>query len=65
MAVDPGPKGRAGATDRILRYTKWVSLIIIPFLVVAWVLLYLLPGATEQLFAWTIMPPPIPTSPVT
>ena len=57
MAADPDAGGRAGATDRILRYTKWVALIIIPFLVVAWVLLYLLPGDTEQLFAWTIMPP--------
>ncbi|WP_345762566.1 hypothetical protein [Diaminobutyricibacter sp. McL0608] len=57
MAADPETGGRAGATDRILRYTKWVALIIIPFLVVAWVLLYLLPGDTEQLFAWTIMPP--------
>jgi hypothetical protein len=33
-----------------------VAALIIPFLVVAFVILYLLPDATDQLFAWTIMP---------
>ncbi|MET0783613.1 MAG: hypothetical protein ABWY53_04735 [Leifsonia flava] len=42
--------------DRILPFTWWLSLAIIPFLVVASVLLYLLPGSTEQTFAWTITP---------
>ncbi|WP_382308875.1 hypothetical protein [Herbiconiux sp. UC225_62] len=43
--------------DRILPYTRVVSAIIIPFLVVASVLLYVLPGRTDELFAWTIAPP--------
>jgi hypothetical protein len=33
-----------------------LSLAIAPFLVVAFVLLYFLPGDTKQLFAWTIKP---------
>jgi hypothetical protein len=38
-------------------FTRWLSAAILPFLVVASILLYLLPFATEQLFAWTIEPP--------
>ena len=38
-------------------YTRAVALGIVPFLVVASVMLYLLPTRTEQLFAWTIAPP--------
>ena len=38
-------------------FTRGLSVVIIPFLVVASVLLYVLPFATEQLFAWTIEPP--------
>lgn len=42
--------------DRVLRYTRGLSLFITPFLVVAFVLLYLFPGRTHQTFAWTITP---------
>ena len=42
--------------DRILGSTRVVAALIIPFLVVAFVILYLLPNMTDQLFAWTIMP---------
>jgi hypothetical protein len=42
--------------DRILGITRVVAALIIPFLVAAFVILYLLPDATDQLFAWTIMP---------
>jgi hypothetical protein len=42
--------------DRILGITRVVAALIIPFLVVAFVILYLLPDATDRLFAWTIMP---------
>ena len=49
--------GAGVATDRIRRYTRGVGLLIVPFLVVASVLLYILPGRTEELFAWTITPP--------
>jgi hypothetical protein len=45
------------STDRVHRYTWWLSLALIPFLVAASGLLYLLPGSTEQHFAWTIDPP--------
>ena len=43
--------------DRILPYTKWIAAIIIPFLVVASFLLYVLPTRTDELFSWTIEPP--------
>jgi hypothetical protein len=42
--------------DRILGITRVVAALIIPFLVVAFVILYLLPDATDRLFAWTVMP---------
>lgn len=42
--------------DRILPETRWVSAIIVPFLVAAFVLLYLLPDHTRELFAWGIQP---------
>ncbi|MEO8518521.1 MAG: hypothetical protein ABI438_05025, partial [Dermatophilaceae bacterium] len=42
--------------DRVLAYTRGLSLVIIPFLVVAFALLYLFPGETKRLFAWTIKP---------
>jgi hypothetical protein len=42
--------------DRVLPGTRWLSLFIAPFLVVAFVLLYLFPGETERLWAWTITP---------
>jgi hypothetical protein len=47
-----------GATrdDRVLAYTRVLSLVIVPFLLVAFVLLYLFPGDTKRLFAWTINP---------
>jgi hypothetical protein len=40
--------------DRVLAYTRALSLFIVPFLVVAFVLLYLLPDHTARLWAWTI-----------
>lgn len=42
--------------DRVLGYTRGLSLFIAPFLLVAFVLLYLFPGDTARLFAWTIRP---------
>jgi len=42
--------------DRVLPYTRGLSLFITPFLVVAFVLLYFFPGDTKHLFAWTIRP---------
>jgi hypothetical protein len=42
--------------DRVLAYTRALSAVIVPFLVGAWVILYLFPDDTKRLFAWTIMP---------
>jgi hypothetical protein len=42
--------------DRVLAYTRALSAVIIPFLVGAWVILYLFPNDTQRLFAWTIRP---------
>jgi hypothetical protein len=43
--------------DRVLTYTRVLSLVIIPFLLVGFALLYLFPGDTGRLFAWPINPP--------
>lgn len=48
---------RAGAHDRVLPYTRVLAFVLIPFLVAAAFLLIVLPGGTEQHFAWTIDPP--------
>ncbi|HET7820346.1 MAG TPA: hypothetical protein VFL10_02380 [Ornithinibacter sp.] len=60
----PRPEGRWTPTerasrstlrdDRILGYTRGLSLFIAPFLLVAFVLLYVFPGRTGRLFAWPI-----------
>ena len=42
--------------DRILTYTRGLSLVIVPFLVVGFLVLYPVPTDTEQWFAWTIHP---------
>jgi hypothetical protein len=42
--------------DRVLLYTRVLSLLIVPFLLVAFVVLYFFPGDTKRLFAWTISP---------
>ncbi|MEP6650266.1 MAG: hypothetical protein ABJA74_10220 [Lapillicoccus sp.] len=44
------------ADDRVLRATRWVAAGIIPFLVAGFVILYLFPGRTGQLFAWAVAP---------
>jgi len=43
--------------DRVLPYTRVVGAIIVPFLVAAVILLYPLADRTDELFAWTILPP--------
>src|SRR2546421_315021 len=42
--------------DRILPETRWVSAIIVLFLVAAFAILYLFPDRTPDLFAWGIQP---------
>jgi hypothetical protein len=48
--------GPHGATGRVLPATRWLAAVILPFLVVASGILYLVPGYTDELFAWTIRP---------
>ncbi|HEY3437318.1 MAG TPA: hypothetical protein VGK35_06485, partial [Actinotalea sp.] len=47
---------RAVRDDRVLTYTRVLAGVIIPFLLAAFVILYLFPGDTKRLFAWTIKP---------
>src|SRR5947209_19865785 len=43
-------------SDRIFPETRWISAIIVPFLVAAFGILYLFPDHTQELFAWGIQP---------
>ncbi len=43
-------------TDRILPATRWISALIVPFLLAAFGVLYLLPARTGELFAWNVQP---------
>lgn len=45
-----------GPADRVLLSTRLLAFLILPFLVAAAFLLVVLPGGTEQHFAWTIQP---------
>jgi hypothetical protein len=42
--------------DRVVRETRLLSILIVPFLVLGFGILYLFPGHTRELFAWTIKP---------
>ena len=53
--VEPVGSNRV-RSDRILPDTRWVSAIIVPFLVVAFAILYLFADHTQELFAWDIQP---------
>ncbi|MGW4928123.1 hypothetical protein ACWEOH_03145 [Agromyces sp. NPDC004153] len=55
--TDAAERHRAGPEDRVLPYTRVLAFVVIPFLVAAAFLLLVLPGGTEQHFAWTIQPP--------
>ncbi|PXA71750.1 hypothetical protein [Cryobacterium arcticum] len=48
--------GLKGA-DRLSPFARWLAVLLVPFLMVASVLLYVFPTRTDQLFAWTIAPP--------
>jgi hypothetical protein len=43
-------------SDRLLAPTWWTAVCIVPVLVAAWTILYLFPGDTTKLWAWTINP---------
>jgi hypothetical protein len=55
MATPPHPQ-RSDRDDRVLPLTRWVSLVITPFLAVAFVVLVPFPTDTGRLFAWDIKP---------
>jgi hypothetical protein len=42
--------------DQVKTITKWISALLLPFLISAFVILYLFPLSTELAFAWTIQP---------
>ena len=46
----------AGADDQVLKVTRVVSVVIIPILTAAFVLLFIFPTRTRQLWSWTIDP---------
>lgn len=50
----------SGGDDRVRPLTRWVSVAIIPFLVVAFGVLYPFPHDTARLFAWPIKPTIMP-----
>ena len=52
MAAESVPLGAPGADDRVLPFTRGLSLFIAPFLVVAFVILYVFPGQTTRLWAF-------------
>jgi hypothetical protein len=55
MAADaPAP---AEERDRVLPATRILAGVIVPVLVAAFIMLYLLPHETERLFAWPVRPP--------
>jgi hypothetical protein len=51
-----GRAGPAARDDRVLSATRALSAVIVPFLLVAFVVLYVFPRDTQRLFAWTIKP---------
>ncbi|HEX2040996.1 MAG TPA: hypothetical protein VHF24_00030 [Acidimicrobiales bacterium] len=42
--------------DRVLAPTRWTATLIVPVLTAAFVILYLFPEKTQELWAWTIEP---------
>ena len=52
---EPAPRD-----DAVLAVTRALSAFIVPFLIVAFVVLYGFPGDTGRLFAWKIAPPMTP-----
>ncbi len=52
--IAPQPARR---DDRVLPITRWISVALVPFLLAAFVILYLFPNRTAELFAWTLNPP--------
>jgi len=43
--------------DRIYPSTRWVAVVVVPVLVLAFIILYFFPNLTGERFAWEIKPP--------
>src|SRR3954451_21550756 len=54
--IGPPPATPQARDDVVLPATRALSAFIVPFLVVAFVVLYGFPDETGRLFAWTIKP---------
>ena len=50
------PAPRLEYDDRVLPSTRWLAAALLPFLAVAFALLYVWPDRTDRLFAWTVRP---------
>ena len=50
------PSSGDGRDDHLLAPTRWTAIAIVPVLSAAFVILFLFPGRTRQLWAWTIHP---------
>ena len=44
------------STDRILPVTRVLAIVVIPFLVTAFLILFVFPDSTERRFAWNVQP---------
>ena len=50
------PAAQLVQDDRVLAFSRRVSLFILPFLIVGFLILYPFPNSTDRFFAWTIHP---------
>ena len=57
MRKSKAPYNQATRDDRILIFTRVISIIVIPFLLLAFIILYIFPDQTDQRWAWEIQPP--------
>lgn len=57
MSSTPTAIAGPAKDDRIYPITRWISVVIVPFLLLAFVVLYFFPGESGQRFAWEIKPP--------
>jgi hypothetical protein len=55
--MESGISSEGEMSDRIYPVTRWVAILITPFLLGAWAILYFFPTRTAELFAWPINPP--------
>lgn len=56
-SVDAGLPPQADIRDdRILPMTRWISRLIVPVLAFVFLLLYIFPHRTDEMFAWTVRP---------